>query len=154
MGKRRVCRLPSERHFPTRMDSRQDLRGYVQKLHGGCCSWVSVLQNAKPNRKESCGSRWRACAGITHVLIWGDLYRVPMSRACPKGGAAGANPSRAGQKSAEAVVPTLEIQSRRECLSNHQGVKQRKPRALGSLRRDQSAPAVMQKSALSKLQKV
>jgi len=33
MGKRRVCRLPSERHSPTRMYSHQDLPGYEQKLH-------------------------------------------------------------------------------------------------------------------------
>ena len=54
--------------------------------------------------------RWRACAAKVHVLIRGDLCRVPVSRACPKGGAAGGNPEPCAQKSAEAVVPTLQGQ--------------------------------------------
>ena len=33
MGKRRVCRQPSVRHFPTRMVSHQDLPGDEQKSH-------------------------------------------------------------------------------------------------------------------------
>ena len=33
MGKLRVCRPPSERHFPTRMVSHQDLPGDEQKSH-------------------------------------------------------------------------------------------------------------------------
>ena len=32
--------------------SRQDPRGYVQKLHRGRSLWASVHENAKPNRKH------------------------------------------------------------------------------------------------------
>jgi hypothetical protein len=67
--------------------------------------------------------RWRACAVKVHVLIRGDLCRVPVSRACPKGGATGGNSASCAQKSAEAVVPTLQAQWRREGPKGHAQVR-------------------------------
>ena len=46
----------------------------------------------------------RACAAKVVRLIQGDLSHVPVSRACPKGGAAVGDCGRVRQKSAEAIV--------------------------------------------------
>ena len=46
----------------------------------------------------------RACAAKVVRLIQGDLPHVPVSRACPKGGAAVGDCGRVRQKSAEAIV--------------------------------------------------
>jgi hypothetical protein len=46
----------------------------------------------------------RACAVKVMRLIQGDLSHVPVSRACPKGGAAVGDCGRVRQKSAEGIV--------------------------------------------------
>ena len=46
----------------------------------------------------------RACAAKVVRLIQGDLPDVPVSRACPKGGAVAANCGGVRQKSAEGIV--------------------------------------------------
>ncbi len=59
----------------------------------GRSAQVSVPCNTKPSssRQEGkCGAR----AGKVHVLIRGDLPDVPVSRACPKGGAVHAKATR------------------------------------------------------------
>ena len=72
----------------------------------GRSAQVSVPGNTKPSlsRQEGkCGAR----AGKVHVLIRGDLSDVPVSRACPKGGAVHAKAARCGQESADGIVLAL-----------------------------------------------
>ena len=59
--------------------------------------------SAKPSSFIRIGKS-RACAVKVVRLIQGDLSHVPVSRACPKGGAAVGDCGRVRQKSAEGIV--------------------------------------------------
>ena len=68
----------------------------------GRCGPVSGPTITKPSSFIRRGKS-RACAVKARCLIRGDLSNVPVSRACPKGGAAVGDCGRVGQKSAEGI---------------------------------------------------
>ena len=71
----------------------------------GCCRQVSGPSITKPSSFIRRGKS-RVCAVKVRRLIQGDLSNVPVSRACPKGGAAVGDCGRVRQKSAEGMVRT------------------------------------------------
>ena len=69
----------------------------------GRCGQASEPNITKPSSFVRIGKS-RACAAKVVCFIQGDLPYVPVSRACPTGGAAVGNCGRVRQKSAEAIV--------------------------------------------------
>jgi len=69
----------------------------------GRCGSVSGPTITKPSSFVRIGKS-RVCAAKVERLTQGDLSNVPVSRACPKGGAAVGDCGRVRQKSAEAIV--------------------------------------------------
>jgi len=79
----RKCR-PEPRRRPR---SRQDLSGYEQKLHTRPMTPDERAADREVEPEEGAQVNGELGQGQITTLIWGDLRRVPASRACPKGGA-------------------------------------------------------------------
>jgi len=101
-GSLRMCSL--SRHLVRRRPhSHQSCEATDRNLIQGRRGQVSGPSITKPCSFIRVGKS-RACAAKVGRLIQGGLQDVPVSRACPKGGAATGNCDRVQQQSAEAIV--------------------------------------------------
>jgi len=96
---RSLSRHPIRRRPHSRQSCEATYRNSIQGRWGS----VSGPTITKPFSFVRIGKS-RACAAKVVCLIQGDLPHVPVSRACPKGGAIVGDCGRARQKSAEGIV--------------------------------------------------